>query len=255
MALITTSALIDTREVAKRIKTWLAEKGFETRVLATGSTYAVKARKSSAFRAVVGADRALEVGIRHWGGETQVEVRQGSWKTNAWSNTAWLVVTGGANLGISAWSVLVQRDLESFVRSTLAELAGVREVDFAEAVETQSGTHPGSANPATQAQTNSELDDPTPRIAAAEQNVAIERWKALAWVVLPWLVAALLMYAAVKMLVLGHWKGAPMILLAGLSCLPPAGPCRHRPQSRRERSRVLGDLHHSVGDWYESLEV
>lgn len=58
----------------------------------------VKARKASAFRAIVGADRAMEIGIRQWIGETQVEVRQGSWKTNIVSNTAWLVVTSGMNL-------------------------------------------------------------------------------------------------------------------------------------------------------------
>lgn len=130
MTIIACPALADTREVARRIKVWLDDRGFETKTLESANSYVVKARKASAFRAIVGADRALEVGVRHWNGETQVEVRQGSWKTNIVSNAVWLVVTGGMNLLISGWSLVVQKDLETFVRSVLAELAGTHEVDL-----------------------------------------------------------------------------------------------------------------------------
>ena len=130
MAIITHPSLVDTRQVAKRIKEWLEAKGFETKALETGSSYVVKARKASKFRAIVGADRALEIGVRQTEGETQVDVRQGSWKTNAISNAAWLVATGGMNLLISGWSVVVQKELETFVRTILAEEGGTREVEL-----------------------------------------------------------------------------------------------------------------------------
>jgi hypothetical protein len=130
MALITCPLLVDTREVAKRLKEWLEAKGFETKALESSGSYIVKARKASAFRVIVGADRALEVGVRQWNGETQVEVRQGSWKTNIVSNAAWLVVTSGMNLLISGWSVVIQKDLEAFSRSVLAELSGSHQVDL-----------------------------------------------------------------------------------------------------------------------------
>jgi hypothetical protein len=130
MALIASPALVDTREVARRIKAWLINNGFETKAYESGDSFIVKARKASTLRAIVGADRALEVGVRHWNGETQVDVRQGSWKTNAVSNAAWLVVTGGANLLISGWSLVVQKELETFVRSVLEDLTNTREIDI-----------------------------------------------------------------------------------------------------------------------------
>jgi hypothetical protein len=130
MTLIASPALIDTRQVAKRIKEWLEGKGFETKALESSGSYTVKARKSGVFRSVVGADRAMEISIRQWNGETQVEVRQGSWKTNIVSNAAWLVATGGMNLLISGWSVVIQKDLEAFVRSVLADLGGSHQVDL-----------------------------------------------------------------------------------------------------------------------------
>jgi hypothetical protein len=45
-------------------------------------------------------------------------------------NAVWLVANGGMNLLISGWSVVIQKDLETFVRSVLAELAGTHEVDL-----------------------------------------------------------------------------------------------------------------------------
>lgn len=56
MALITCPSLVDTREVAKRIKAWLDARGFETKALESSGAYVVKARKASTFRAIVGAD-------------------------------------------------------------------------------------------------------------------------------------------------------------------------------------------------------
>ena len=135
MAIITCSLLVDTREVAKRLKAWLDGKDFETRAFQSSTGYTLKARKSSGLRSAVGADRALEIGIRHQGEETQVEVRQGSWKTNAVSNAAWMIATGGANIAVSGWSLMIQKELEQFVRTVFDDLTGSREVDLSEPVQ------------------------------------------------------------------------------------------------------------------------
>jgi hypothetical protein len=130
MATITHPSLVDTRKVAKAIKDWLDLKGFETKALEASGTYTVKARKASVLRAVFGADRALEVEVRQTGDQTIADIRQGSWKTNIISNAVWLVATGGMNLAISGWSVVIQKELESHIRSVFAELGGVHEVDL-----------------------------------------------------------------------------------------------------------------------------
>jgi hypothetical protein len=130
MAVISQPGQADNREVAKRIKGWLDGKGFETKALEASGSYVIKARKASTVRAVFGADRALEVEVRHADNQTQVDVRQGSWKTNAISNVAWLVATGGMNLAFTGWSLVIQKELETFIRGTLGELAGLREVDL-----------------------------------------------------------------------------------------------------------------------------
>lgn len=122
MAVITREGLVNTQDVANAVKDWLDSKGFDTRVLGEGGEFTVKARKASAVRAVVGADRALEVGVRHFAGRTEVDVRQGSWKTNIVSNAAWLAATGGMNLAISGWSLVIQKELESHIRAILATL-------------------------------------------------------------------------------------------------------------------------------------
>jgi hypothetical protein len=130
MSTLTSPNLIDTREVAKRIKKWVDDRGFETKALESNGAYIVKARKASGLRAVIGADRALEISVRHADGATHVDVRQGSWKTNAVSNAVWLVATGGANLLISGWSIVVQKDLEGYVKSVFEELSETREIQL-----------------------------------------------------------------------------------------------------------------------------
>lgn len=132
MATIVHFVKVDNRELANVIKNWFTQKHFETKTLEQDGSYAVKARKSSGFRAFVGADRAIEVAIRTSGNETHVDVRQGSWKTNAISNVAWLVVTGGMNLAISGWSVVIQKDLENYIRKVLDDMSGAKEVELKE---------------------------------------------------------------------------------------------------------------------------
>ncbi len=139
MATITHPSRLDTRKTAKAIQDWLDEKGFETKAFDAQGAYTIKARKGSAVRAVVGADRALEVEVRHAGSQTVADVRQGSWKTNIVSNAVWLVATGGMNLAVSGWSVVIQKDLESYIRSLFAELGGVHMVDLTDGAAVRQG--------------------------------------------------------------------------------------------------------------------
>ena len=130
MATIAHPELLDTRQVAKSVKQWLDGKKFETQALESGGSYIIKARKASMLRSVVAADRALEVAVRHADGQTVVDIRQGSWKTNVISNAAWLVATGGMNLAFSGWSVVIQKELEAHIRNLLSEMSGIRVVDL-----------------------------------------------------------------------------------------------------------------------------
>jgi hypothetical protein len=130
MALITYPAEVDIKEVSRRIQQWFHHKNFETRALKVDDSYIIKARKKSAFRAIVAADRALEVAARNFNGEAQVDVKQGSWKTNAISNAVWFVATGGMMLLVSGWSIVAQKELESRIRAILEDVAGAQEVDL-----------------------------------------------------------------------------------------------------------------------------
>ena len=130
MALITYPAEVDIKEVSRRIDQWFHHKNFETRALKVDDSFIIKAKKKSTFRSIVAADRALEVAVRNSNGEAQVDVKQGSWKTNAISNAAWFVVTGGAMLLVSGWSVVAQKELESHIRSILDDVANAQEIDL-----------------------------------------------------------------------------------------------------------------------------
>jgi hypothetical protein len=131
MALLSYPSILDAKEVARRIKKWLDRREFETRAFQTAKgAYILKARKASKVRTALGADRALEVEIRASNNETVVNVRQGSWKTNVISNVAWAAFTGGMNLAITGWSIVIQKELESYIRSIFNELSGTKEVDL-----------------------------------------------------------------------------------------------------------------------------
>jgi len=130
MATIVLHKKLDNREVAKQIKNWFDKRNFQTKAIEQDGAYAIKARKSSGLRSFVGADRAIEVSICTLNEETHVEVRQGSWKTNVISNAAWLVVTGGMNLAFSGWSIVIQKELENYIRQVLDDMGGAKEVEL-----------------------------------------------------------------------------------------------------------------------------
>ena len=122
MATLTASKQLDLCHIAGQVQAWFEQRHFENKLLEDNGMYVVKARKSSKWRAVMGADRALNVIIGHSDtGGTQVEVKQGDWTTNIVSNAAWLVVTGGANMAISGWSFVLQKQLQNYIQSIFDE--------------------------------------------------------------------------------------------------------------------------------------
>ncbi len=130
MALMTHPAPVDLLEAARRIQWWFNTKGFETKALEHSGAYCIRARKTSTLRAVMAADRALEVALRISNGQTEIDVRQGSWQTNFVSNAVWLVATGGMNLVFTGWSIVLQKELEAHIRGVLQGLTGAREIDL-----------------------------------------------------------------------------------------------------------------------------
>lgn len=121
MATLTASKPLDLNEMARQIQDWFEQRHFENKLLEDNGAYIVKARKSSKWRAVLGADRALNVILGHENGGTKVMVKQGDWTTNIVSNTIWLVATGGTNILISGWSFVLQKQLQSYIQSLLDE--------------------------------------------------------------------------------------------------------------------------------------
>src|SRR5262245_26885855 len=103
MATLSYPRALDTAALATGIKGGFDLGSLETSMVGAGSGYTIKARKSSWFRAIMAADRALEVTVCTRDGSTQVVVSQGDWTTNLLSNLSWFLATEGANLGISAW--------------------------------------------------------------------------------------------------------------------------------------------------------
>ncbi|MCP4106951.1 MAG: hypothetical protein GY749_15670 [Desulfobacteraceae bacterium] len=122
MSAIECAKPLDLSDIAWRIKQWFDEKKFENKVLEDNGSYIVKARKSSIWRAVMGADRAINIIIEHSENSgTLVNVKQGDWTTNIVSNAVWFVFTGGANLAFSGWSFVLQKQLEKYIQDILDE--------------------------------------------------------------------------------------------------------------------------------------
>lgn len=110
---------MDEAYIAQQVREWLAHHHFQVETFPAEYGILVRARKASALRTAVGADRALVIRISNDAGVMEVVIRQGSWTKNLVSNAAWLALTGGTNLLISAWSFEVQRNLARFLRRIL----------------------------------------------------------------------------------------------------------------------------------------
>ena len=110
--------------IAKQIKNWFDQRKFETKAIDQDGNYQIKARKNRGLHSFTRADRVIEVSICTIDQEMRVEVRQGSWKTNAISTPSRIAVAGGKNFAISGWSILIQKELENYIRKLLDDLSG-----------------------------------------------------------------------------------------------------------------------------------
>jgi hypothetical protein len=119
MTVIAANTRLDIGDVAKQIMGWLSERGFKTQEYHAEYGLLLKSGKSSALRTVFAADRALVIRISNETAVTEVHVRQGSWTKNLVSNAGWIAATGGGILAISAWSLVIQLQLEAYVRRIL----------------------------------------------------------------------------------------------------------------------------------------
>jgi hypothetical protein len=127
MTVIAANTRLDISDVARQIKGWLGEHGFETQTYDAEYGLLLKSGKSSWLRTFFAADRALVIRISNETGVTEVHVRQGSWTKNLASNAGWALATGGTNLAISGWSFVIQFQFEAYVRKILkGQLARTR---------------------------------------------------------------------------------------------------------------------------------
>ncbi len=119
MSTITTEKQLNLKNIADGVTQWLEFKSWQTKVEKVEGNYYVRARKSSWWRAAIGADRALVIHIYSNEEGTSVAVGQGDWTTNIWSNVFWFVATGGTNIAISGWSFVLQKQLQQYVKEML----------------------------------------------------------------------------------------------------------------------------------------
>jgi hypothetical protein len=124
--------LLDLDVLCSKFKAWLEGKNFGTKVeridgslLLRGNwplTSLVQTLTADRFGlGLTKVDSALHVAMRHEGGETQVNVRQGSWTDNMIGNALWTIGTGGMNFLLSQYGEAVIKDLEAYVDEVLGD--------------------------------------------------------------------------------------------------------------------------------------
>ncbi len=127
--------LLDLDELCGKFKTWLEVKNFGTKVeridgsiLLRGSwplTSLVQTLTADRFGLGLSkVDSALHVVMRHEGGATQVNVKQGSWTDNMIGNALWTIGTGGMNFLLSQYGEAIIKDLEVYVDEVLGDDLG-----------------------------------------------------------------------------------------------------------------------------------
>ncbi|WHZ10581.1 MAG: hypothetical protein OJF60_001020 [Burkholderiaceae bacterium] len=72
-----------------------------------------------------------------------------------------------------------------------------------------------------------------------EKKYTVE-WKALGWTILAWIASLFLLYGGTRALIGGLWKGAPLVILAGVVCLPPLWAYLTRASERTVPGWLIG---------------
>lgn len=110
---------LNTRAIASHIVGWFEHQHFELKISHENNNFYISARKTNAIRVALSANHAIIVGIQCEGNGTTIEVKQGSWETKIISNAVWLALTVGTNLLIAGWSLILQKDLENYIETTI----------------------------------------------------------------------------------------------------------------------------------------
>ncbi|MCP6763267.1 MAG: SHOCT domain-containing protein [Fischerella sp. CENA71] len=109
----------DLDALSKTIKSWFAEQGYEVQSNENEGAWFIQARKSEAWRKVVGASRAFNVLIQGQPNEFFIEVGTGAWTANLAAGGVALFITGGFSLigsGIAVgWSKKIEGDIWNFI--------------------------------------------------------------------------------------------------------------------------------------------
>ncbi len=119
MTIIQSPQLLNIKALASKILAWFEKQHFEVKITHLQNDYFITARKTNAIRVAISADHAIIVGIRQVNSGTTIEVKQGSWETKILSNAIWFALTGGTNLFIAGWSLVLQKDLENYIETMI----------------------------------------------------------------------------------------------------------------------------------------
>lgn len=130
MGLHSSPQMLDLEKLCAKFQEWLESKNFGTKVdradgtiLLRGNwplTSVVETLTADGFGlGLTKVDSALHVAMRHNGGETQVNVKQGSWTDNMIGNALWTIGTGGMNFLLSQYGEAIIKDLETYVEEVL----------------------------------------------------------------------------------------------------------------------------------------
>lgn len=131
MGMHSSPTLLDLEMLCSKFQAWLESRKFGTKVermdgsiLLRGNwplTSLVQTLTADRFGlGLTKVDSALHVAMRHEGGATQVNVKQGSWTDNMIGNALWTIGTGGMNFLLSQYGEGVIKDLEVYVDEVLA---------------------------------------------------------------------------------------------------------------------------------------
>jgi hypothetical protein len=121
MAEFKANKIIDLETIGTKVRKWFLDKNWTVKVHKENNMYGIEAQKKDKLRITFGACRALTFICWHEKGKTRLTIKQGSWAENIASNLGWFFLTGGANLAITAWSFVVQKQFEQFVKTEFPE--------------------------------------------------------------------------------------------------------------------------------------
>ena len=112
---------MDLVELGDKLLIWFLERGWEFHTNRSEREYIISAKKTDALRQLFCANRALNVRCYREGDQTYVKIVQGPYIDNLMGNLTWLMLTGGTNVLISAWSLRVEGQFKEYTQKLLSQ--------------------------------------------------------------------------------------------------------------------------------------